>query len=121
MIDINKLVKIATALDEKGLHAEADELMEGIEEVMVATAAAKEKKIYVFSKTNKKINDDKDHIDISNEKKARSALKGVLNYKDAPPWFDGDLKAMINTITKMVRNEYPKIDVSEILKMPSKK
>jgi hypothetical protein len=43
----------------------------------------------------------------------RNALARVEQYKSVPPWYDGDLDSLKNSVKRAVKKEFPSIEVSE--------
>lgn len=117
---IDKFIKIANSLDEKGFYAEADIL-----DSIIQKMAAKEKKTKsrskpspIFDAKHPKIKDNKDHFPIDTEARARNALARVNQYSKAPPWYSGSLESLVSTVVKAVKRKYKGIEVSEAAKSP---
>lgn len=64
--------------------------------------------------------DKKDHFPINDEAQARNALARVNQFSSVPPWYNGDLKSLINTVYRKVKAKYPSIKVDTEKKKPGK-
>lgn len=80
----------------------------------------KEAKQYALPKDHAKVNDDKDHFNVSDANHGRNAISRVNQYSSAPPWFEGTLKELINTVYKNVHSKFPGIDIDPKKKKPGK-
>ena len=67
----------------------------------------------VFPAESPKVNDHKDHFKVNNENEARNALSRVNAYDSAPPWFNGSLKSLKDSVYRKVHSKYKGIKIDE--------
>lgn len=66
----------------------------------------------VFPAESPKVKDKKDHFPINDADQARNALARVAQYDKAPPWYNGSLKSLQDTVQKTVHKHYKSIEIS---------
>jgi hypothetical protein len=66
-----------------------------------------------FPANSKHNKSPKDRFPINNINQARNALSRAGAYDKAPPWFNGSLEQLKNTIRRKVHSKYPSIEVSK--------
>lgn len=74
----------------------------------------------VFPAGSKKVEDDEDHFPINSKAQAENALGRANQYDEAPDWYDGSLKDLVETVADKVEDKYPSIEVSEESRKPGK-
>ncbi len=120
MIDV--LIKLADRLDSRGYVEESnfvDSIIEKVAEEKAKTKSRTKPKP-IFESIHPKVLDDKDHFPIDTVERARNALARVNQYEEAPPWYDGSLKSLVNTVVKAVHKKYPEIEASKAASKPKK-
>lgn len=75
---------------------------------------------FVFPSSHPKVKDGKDHFPLEDAGQARNALARASQYSAAPPWYDGDLKSLVESVARKVHHEFPSIEVSEKSHHPGK-
>jgi hypothetical protein len=88
--------------------------------VSLAKVKARNKPSPVFDSTHPKVKDDKDHFPLGSASQARNALARANQFKEAPEWWSGSLKELVNAVARAVKKHYPSISVGDASKKPGK-
>ena len=66
------------------------------------------------------VTDNKDHYPITSRAQAMNAISRVNQHSEAPPWFKGSLKSLIDIVYRKVHAKYPGIKIDPKKKKPGK-
>jgi hypothetical protein len=113
---IERIDKVANSLENKGLIKEAmnlDVVSNTIEKLAKKRLKKNTRPEPVFSDSDPKVKDGKDHFPINTLVRARNALQRVNQYSSAPAWYSGSLSEVKNRVVRAVKRKYPSIEVDE--------
>lgn len=114
---ISRLDTIAESVQAKGLLKEAEDIdiiSNTLEKMAGKIPAGSERPAPIFSDTNPKVNDGKDHYPIPDKNHGRAALQRLSQFKDSKPtWWDGTLEEFKSKIISAVRSKFPDIEIEE--------
>lgn len=113
---IERLDKIANAVERQGLYEEAmniDIITNTLEKLAKVLPRRKDRPAPIFPKESPKVLDGRDHFPIPDLAHARNALARVNQYDRVPPWYDGTLKELKQKVVKAVKEKFPSIEIDE--------
>jgi hypothetical protein len=114
---IDKIDKLASSVEEKGLLVEAEDLdvvSNTIEKMAGKIPAGDDRPAAIFPSTHPKVNDDKDHYPIPDETHGRAALQRLSEFKGSKPsWWDGTPEELKNAIVRAVKGKFPGMKVDD--------
>jgi hypothetical protein len=113
---VENLDEVANRIQANGLIKEAEEIdiiSNTIEKMSEKIPQGSDRPAPIFSDSDSKVKDGKDHFPIPDEAHARNALQRVNQYSAAPDWYDGSLEEVKKKVMDAVKNKFPDIEIDE--------